>query len=118
VHYPQNKFILDYADQHEILLIPEVPAWPLTQEQMYSDQIRELEKQQSREMIVEDFNHPSVWAWSVGNEIESNTGSGLKFVKEMIAFVKSLDPTRPVGFASNRLGHNLGLMLLLYPTLC
>jgi beta-glucuronidase len=104
VHYPQNKFILDYADQHGILLIPEVPAWQLTQQQMYSEQMRELEKQQLREMITEDFNHPSVWAWSVGNEIESNTGSGLEFVKEMIAYVKSLDQTRPVGFASNRLG--------------
>lgn len=104
VHYPQHKFVLDYADQHGILLIPEVPAWQLTQEQMYSEQMRELEKQQLREMIAEDFNHPSVWAWSVGNEIESNTGSGMEFVKEMIANVKSLDPTRPVGFASNRLG--------------
>jgi hypothetical protein len=104
VHYPQNKFILDYADQHGILLIPEVPAWQLTQEQMYSEQMRELEKQQLREMIAEDFNHPSVWAWSIGNEIESNTSSGLEFVKEMIAYMKSLDPTRPVGFASNRLG--------------
>jgi beta-glucuronidase len=55
-------------------------------------------------MITEDFNHPSVWAWSVGNEIESDTGSGLEFVKEMIAYVKSLDLSRPVGFASNRLG--------------
>ena len=104
VHYPQHKFILDYADQHGILLIPEVPAWQLTQEQMYSEQMRELEKQQLSEMIAENFNHPSVWAWSIGNEIESNTGSGLEFVKEMIAYVKSLDPTRPVGFASNRLG--------------
>ena len=85
VHYPQHKFILDYADRHGILLIPEVPAWQLTQEQMYGEQMRELEKQQLREMTLEDFNHPSVWAWSVGNEIESNTGSGVEFVKEMIA---------------------------------
>lgn len=104
VHYPQHEFILEYADRHGILLIPEVPAWQLTQEQMYSDQMSELEKQQLREMIAEAFNHPSVWAWSIGNEIESNTGSGMEFVKEMIAYVKSLDPTRPVGFASNRLG--------------
>lgn len=104
VHYPQHQFILDYADRHGILLIPEVPAWQLTQEQMNSEQMRELEKQQLREMIMEDFNHPSVWAWSVGNEIESDTGAGVDFVKEMIAFVKALDPTRPVGFASNRLG--------------
>jgi beta-glucuronidase len=104
VHYPQHEFILDYADRHGILLIPEVPAWQLTQEQMNSEQMRDLEKQQLREMIMEDFNHPSVWAWSVGNEIESDTGAGVDFVKEMIAYVKTLDPTRPVGFASNRLG--------------
>jgi hypothetical protein len=104
VHYPQHKFILDYADRHGILLIPEVPAWQLTQEQMYSDQMRDLEKQQLREMIAEAYNHPSVWAWSIGNELESNTGSGMEFVKEMIAYVKSLDPRRPVGFASNQLG--------------
>lgn len=104
VHYPQHKFILDYADRNGILLIPEVPAWQLTQEQMLSPQMRELEKQQLREMILEDFNHPSVWAWSVGNEIESETSAGVEFVKEMVAYVKSLDPTRPVGFASNRLG--------------
>lgn len=103
-HYPQHKFILDYADRNGILLIPEVPAWQLTQEQMLSQQMRELEKQQLREMILEDFNHPSVWAWSVGNEIESETSAGVEFVKEMVAYVKSVDPTRPVGFASNRLG--------------
>lgn len=104
VHYPQHKFILDYADQHGILLIPEVPAWQLTQEQMNSEQMRDLEKQQLSEMIREDFNHASVWAWSIGNEIESNTGAGVEFVKEMIAYVKTLDPSRPVGFASNQLG--------------
>lgn len=104
VHYPQHEFILDYADRHGILLIPEVPAWQLTQEQMNSEQMQELEKQQLREMIAEDFNHASVWAWSVGNEIESNTGAGVDFVREMVAFVKTLDPTRPVGFASNQLG--------------
>ena len=104
VHYPQHKFILDYADRHGILLIPEVPAWQLTQEQMNSEQMQDLEKQQLQEMILEDFNHPSVWAWSVGNEMESNTGAGVDFVKEMVAYVKTLDPTRPVGFASNQLG--------------
>ena len=103
VHYPQNEFILDYADRHGILLIPEVPAWQLSQQQMDSQPMRELVQQQLREMIQADFNHASVWAWSVGNEIESNTPAGIRFVKDMIAYVKNIDPTRPVGFASNRL---------------
>jgi len=104
VHYPQSKFILDYADRHGILLIPEVPAWQLTQEQMINDHVRQLEQQQLREMIATDFNHPSVWAWSIANEIESETAAGQEFVHDMIAYVKSLDTTHPVGFASNRLG--------------
>ena len=106
VHYPQAEYILDYADRHGILLIPEVPAWQLTAQQMSMPKIQALEKQQLSEMISSEYNHPSIWAWSIGNEIESETTEGHAFVKEMLAYVKSLDPTRPVGFASNRLNSN------------
>ena len=104
VHYPQHEFILDYCDRNGILLIPEVPAWQLTARQMADARMRELEKQQLREMILAGFNHPSIWAWSVANEIDSQSEEGRAFVRDMVAFVKQLDPTRPVGFASNRLG--------------
>lgn len=103
VHYPQSEFILDYCDRHGILLIPEVPAWQLTAAQLADPHMRELAQQQLREMIASDFNHPSVWAWSVGNEFDSTSTAGHEYVREMIALAKSLDPTRPVGFASNRL---------------
>jgi len=103
VHYPQHEFILDYCDRNGILLIPEVPAWQLTRIQMGREEMRELEKQQLREIIEASFNHPSIWAWSLGNEIESKTAEGHAFVKEMVAYIKSLDPTRYVAFASNRL---------------
>jgi beta-galactosidase/beta-glucuronidase len=104
VHYPQHEFILDYCDRHGILLIPEVPAWQLKEPQMQSPQMRELERQQLREMITAAFNHPSIWAWSVGNEYDSKTPAGLAFTRDMIEYVRSLDPTRPVGFASRELG--------------
>ena len=103
VHYPQHDFILDYCDRHGILLIPEVPAWQLTARQMKDEQMRKLEQQQLREMIDAACNHPSVWAWSVGNEYDSKSVEGHEFTRAMIDFVKALDPTRPVGFASNRL---------------
>lgn len=106
VHYPQAEFILDYADRQGILLIPEVPAWQLTAQQMSMPKMQALEKQQLGEMINSEYNHPAIWAWSIGNEIESETPEGHAFVKEMLAYVKSLDPTRPVGFASNRLNLN------------
>ncbi len=106
VHYPQAEFILDYADRHGILLIPEVPAWQMTAFQMSLPKMQNLEKQQLREMITSEYNHPAIWAWSIANEIESETPEGHAFVKEMLAYVKTLDPTRPVGFASNRLNSN------------
>ena len=103
VHYPQSEFILDYCDRNGILLIPEVPAWQLTAAQMADPDMLELAQQQLSEMIAANFNHPSVWAWSVGNEFQSRTGPGHEYVREMIDLAKSLDPTRPVGFASHRL---------------
>jgi len=103
VHYPQSEFILDYCDRKGILLIPEVPAWQLSANQMADGRIRTLEQQQLREMILSEFNHPCIWAWSVGNELESDTAAGRAFVRDMVAYAKSLDPTRPVGFASYHL---------------
>jgi len=102
-HYSQPEFILDYCDRHGILLIPEIPAWQLSAAQMADPQVRELERQQMRETIAVNFNHASVWAWSIANEIESRTPEGNEFIREMVAYTKTLDPTRPVGFASYKL---------------
>jgi Glycosyl hydrolases family 2, TIM barrel domain/Glycosyl hydrolases family 2, sugar binding domain/Glycosyl hydrolases family 2 len=103
-HYPQADFILDYADRHGLLLIPEIPAWQLSPAQLAHPRVRALARQQLREMIQSQANHPAVWAWSVGNEFASDTPAGHTFVRELMAVAKALDPTRPVGFVSNRLG--------------
>ena len=103
VHYPQHEFIYDYCDRKGILLSPELPAWQLTAGQMADEQLRTLAKQQLAEMIAAAANHPCVWAWSVGNELETDTVSGRAFIRDMVEYVKSLDPTRPVGFASYHL---------------
>jgi beta-galactosidase/beta-glucuronidase len=102
-HYPQSEAVLDYADRHGILLIPEVPAWQLLADQLGDPGLQALHRAQLRELVASELNHPSVIAWSVANEIESDTREGYDFVRKAIATVKALDPTRPVGFASNRL---------------
>jgi beta-glucuronidase len=108
VHYPQPAFILEYADRHGLLLIPELPAWQLTAAQLAQPQMRALARQQLREMITSQVNHPSVWAWSLGNEFDSDTPAGHTFVRELIDVVRELDPTRPVSFVSDRVGWRLG----------
>jgi beta-glucuronidase len=54
-------------------------------------------------MVATEANHPSIWPWSVGNELDSQSVEGWNFVRDMIRLVKALDPSRPVGFASNHL---------------
>jgi beta-galactosidase/beta-glucuronidase len=103
VHYPQHEFILDYCDRNGILLSPEIPAWQIEAAHLGNPDVRAIAKQQLEEMILKDFNHPSIWAWSMANEIDSNTIQGHEYIKELIGVAKELDPTRPVGFASYRL---------------
>ena len=54
-------------------------------------------------MLYRDRNHPSVIAWSIGNEVMERDGTGLGYqVAAMLAErVHQVDPTRPVTAAIN-----------------
>lgn len=106
-HYPMSTHILDWADQHGLLIIGEAGNWQMTPEQMANPVMREKFQSQMKEMIERDWNHPSVIAWSVGNEYVSNSPEGIAWTKDMKAFTNTLDTTRPVTFASNRVGRDL-----------
>jgi beta-galactosidase len=54
--------------------------------------IRDLE-----DMVKRDRNHPSVFMWSIGNEIrEQFDSTGITITRELTDIVKKLDKTRPV----------------------
>ncbi len=104
VHYPQHPAVLDYADRHGVLLVPEIPMWQFSEEQMADPVVLALAKQMMREMIEQAGNHPSIFAWSVCNESATSTPAGRAYVKAMVEYVKSLDPTRYVSYADDGLG--------------
>lgn len=99
-HYPQAQALLDFADRHGMLIIPEAGNWNMSAWQMADAGIRMLWKQQMQEMMEADWNHPSVIAWSVGNEYESQTKEGIAWTRDMRAFTLGLDATRLITFAS------------------
>jgi beta-glucuronidase len=103
VHYPQNPFILDYADRHGILLIPEIPVWQFSEAQMQDPKVLALAKQQMREMVEEAGNHPSIFAWSVCNESATGTPGGIAYFRAMRDFLHSIDPDRFVSYADDKL---------------
>ena len=103
VHYPQNPFILDYADRHGILLIPEIPVWQFSESQLKDPRVIALAKQQIREMIEESGNHPSIFAWSVCNESDTGTPGGIAYFRTMRDYIRQLDPSRFVTYADDKL---------------
>jgi len=59
-------------------------------------------QQQLRELIKQNFNHPSICFWSLENELipDSNPELYSKFVRDLNALAKQLDPTRLTTVAS------------------
>ena len=103
VHYPQNPFVLDYADRHGILLIPEIPVWQFSEAQLSDPRVLTLARQQMREMIEEAGNHPSIFGWSVANESALGTPGGIAYFRALRGLIREIDPGRPVSFADDGL---------------
>jgi beta-glucuronidase len=103
-HYPETQALLNFADQHGMLIIAEAGNWNFSAWQMADPLIRALWQKQMKEMIEQDWNHPSVIAWSVGNEYESSTTQGIEWTRDMRAYTLNLDGTRLITFASRFTG--------------
>lgn len=103
VHYPQNPFILDYADRHGILLIPEIPVWQFGEAQLSNPAVLALARRQMQEMIEQAGNHPSIFAWSVANESATATPGGIAYFRAMRDMIHALDPGRYVSYADDNL---------------
>jgi beta-galactosidase len=57
------------------------------------------------DMVLRDRNHPSVFIWSIGNEVMEQWTDGdstaAPIARELAGIVRGLDPTRPVTQAAN-----------------
>jgi beta-glucuronidase len=102
-HYTPSEYFYDLADRYGMLIISEAGNWQLTPNQMDSDSIRTKFRSQFREMVERDWNHPSIIAYSVGNEYLSNLPAGQRWAKDMITYARELDPTRLYTFATMQL---------------
>ena len=99
-HYPVSEALLDWADEHGMLIITEAGNWQMTPRQMSDTLMREKFRSQFREMIQRDWNHPSIIAYSVGNEFQSHTEEGKAWVRDMGGYARLLDSSRLITFAS------------------
>jgi beta-glucuronidase len=102
-HYSHDRQVYELADELGLMVWSEIPAWQTRAETLGSDAVwNTYGAPQLREMIEQRRMHPSVVVWSVGNEFPSDREPVAKYVARATAWVRELDETRLVTFASDR----------------
>ena len=98
-HNPSSPAFLAACDRLGMLVIEEsFDMWRVAKNpDDYSLYFDGWWKQDLTSMVRRSANHPSVFMWSIGNEIpERGEPDGVKTAKMLIAEIRRLDPTRPV----------------------
>lgn len=89
-HYPQSPHFLDRCDEIGLLVFEEIPGW----QHIGDEEWKEVAKEDVREMIERDWNHPCIFLWGVRiNESQDDD----TFYAETNRIARLLDPTRQTG---------------------
>lgn len=96
-HYQQDQYFLDLCDQKGMIVWAEIPFISEFLEEGVQNTMDQM-----RELVTQNYNHPSIVVWGISNEItmmshqkENITQNHVK-LKQLI---RELDPQRPVSVA-------------------
>jgi beta-galactosidase len=98
-HNPPAAAILDLCDEMGFLVQVEAfDMWKKKKNKFdYNLYFDEWHVRDIQAMVLRDRNHPSVFMWSIGNEIrEQFDSTGTTIAKRLVELVKAIDTTRPV----------------------
>jgi beta-galactosidase len=106
-HNPPAPELLDLCDKMGFVVMDEAFDMWMKGKNPY-DYHLDFEAWHQRDLqdqILRDRNHPSVFMWSIGNEIleqwDKKDSSGTIIARELAAIIKQVDPTRPITAACN-----------------
>ena len=98
-HNPCSKYLLDACDELGMLMMDEyVDCWYMHKIRYdYASSVLEWWRQDLKDMVDKDYNHPCVVMYSTGNEVaESAQEKGIQLQRDFTAYLHELDGTRPV----------------------
>lgn len=101
LHFQQSDIFYDFCDRNGILLQQEVPLWG--PETPANDRIRQIAGQQLKTMVHNLYNHPSIFAWGVGNELRARDKDMKQMIADLLQQSRRTDSTRFTGYVSNTL---------------
>lgn len=109
-HNPPAPELLDLCDKMGFIVMDEAFDMWKKQKNPYDYHLYwdEWHKKDLQDQVMRDRNHPSVFIWSIGNEIPEQWGgkngedtSGRSIARELASIIHSLDTTRPITSALN-----------------
>ena len=105
---PHARHLYDECDRRGVVVWIDVPLTqaPFLSDMAYFDMPRYKDngRQQLREVIVQNYNHPSVAMWGIFSLLRGRSTEQIDYVREMNALAKKLDPSRPTVACSNQDG--------------
>jgi beta-galactosidase len=97
-HYQHAQHFYDLCDQQGMVVWAEVPLVnAVTDAAAFTDNAQ----QQLRELIRQNYNHPSIFFWSLSNELASTPATNA-LMDTLQALARAEDPTRLTTLASNQ----------------
>lgn len=98
-HAPNDRRLYDLADEMGLLVFAEVPFYgKRSKETITNPGAIASAARQMDEMIRRDRNHPSVLAWSVGNECATDLEEARPAIRAIASAARQADPSRPVAY--------------------
>lgn len=105
---PHAQYLYDCCDQNGTLVWIDTPFTraPYLSDVFYysTDKFKQNGLQQMREVIIQNYNHPSVVMWGIYSLVWLRGDNILDYVKKLNATAKQLDATRPTVACSNQDG--------------
>lgn len=98
-HNPPSEAFLNACDRLGLLVMDEAfDGWRGGKNKNdYAIYFDKWWKRDLETMVLRDRNHPSIFMWSVGNEVsERKTPKAVETAKMLVGTVKNIDTTRPV----------------------
>jgi len=90
-HYQQSQYFYELCDREGLVVWAEIPMVDaVTDSPAFADNSR----RQLTELIRQNYNHPSIVFWGIGNEQRVDDAPTNALLAELGALVKTEDPTR------------------------
>ena len=105
-HNPPAPELLELTDRMGFIVMDEAfDVWKIQKTKYdYHLDFDEWHRRDLEDMVLRDRNHPSIFIWSIGNEVmeqwDKNPSGGV-ISRNLGAIVRNLDRTRPITSATN-----------------